>query len=270
MPEPSYKDSVSLQKTALLQAHGISYARDGRYVIQGVDLRAQGGDRIAVLGNNGAGKSTLLCALAGVLPERGGSVQYMGAEISALSLARRMRAVAWLPQSLWQAEHFSVRQFLSLQPSQDTKSERSVLESNEASFFHISALLTKDIRELSGGEWRRVQLAKTFGSGANTLILDEPSAGLDLRHVSALVGALEASTKDGSRAAVFSTHDLAFASAAASHVLVLDEGRSMFFGTLEAFCASGAAQRLFGVPVFWQKSETADGPCWFPHVLLRC
>ncbi len=240
--------SADAPSSPSLVARGITFAPRGTYVLEGVDLTLEGGWRVALLGNNGAGKSTLLAALAGVLAGAGGEVIYGSRALTDMTLDERVRAFSWLPQALWRDEHFTVRGFLALGADE----ARATPQSQHLSAFGVEGLLDASLERLSGGQWRRVQLAKAFAPGASVLLLDEPSAGLDLRHMAALRVALEGATEDGCASVLFSTHDLAFAAAAATHVLVLDEGRGVFFDTLERFCASGAAQRLFGLPVEWQ------------------
>jgi iron complex transport system ATP-binding protein len=256
-------------ESPLLQGNNVGLARAGKQVFSCDSFLVHAGQRVALLGNNGAGKSSLLMVLAGVLRSEGkrgkgtevtGAIAHSGRPLSLLSLHDRARAFAWLPQALWRDPHFHVNAFLSLNPR--SFEENPVLMHTMRRCFDVDGLGLRRLDALSGGEWRRVQLAKTFGRGARLLLLDEPSAGLDLRHT----GALRLAMEEHVGALVFSTHDLSLVAACATHVFVLDAGRLLFWGTFEEFRQGDVASRLFGVRVRWHKASDAGDAPWFPEV----
>lgn len=281
MPQHGTAAQEACEAKSLMRACNLSVQLGGKQLFSGVGFGIHSGERVALLGNNGAGKSTLLALLAGVFggsgkgTEVGGEVFHGTSSLEALSLAQRLRAFAWLPQALWRDPHFDVRSFLSLSPK-NVEADTSKMRAAQA-WFDVEGLGDRNLNALSGGEWRRVQLAKTFGSGARLLLLDEPSAGLDLRHMGALRLAMthhcEGASSDGlasksAGAVFFSTHDLALVAACATHVCVLEAGGVPFWGTFEAFRTNNVASELFGVRVRWHTAEGAGGCRWFPEISI--
>ena len=267
---PSENESVAARpESPLLQGNNVGLARAGKRVFSCEAFSVYPGERVALLGNNGAGKSSLLMVLAGVLSSVGkrgkgievtGAIAHGGRPLGLLSLRDRTQAFAWLPQALWRDPHFDVNAFLSLNPT--PFEENPVLAHAMRRRFDLDGLCFRRLDALSGGEWRRVQLAKTFGRGARFLLLDEPSAGLDLRHT----GALRLAMEEHVGALLFSTHDLSLVAACATHVCVLDGGRIFFWGTFDAFREGDVASRLFGVGVRWHEASEGGGARWFPEV----
>lgn len=272
--------------SALLSVSNLEFVRGGETLFSDVAFTVHAGERVALLGNNGAGKSTLLAALAGVLPVGGrgrhapgllGDIVHEGRPLQTLSLTDRVSAFAWLPQALWRDPHFDVGAFLALGSGQRKRDDARRIRR----LFDVDVLLRRRLDALSGGEWRRVQLTKAFETEAKLLLLDEPNAGLDLRHSGALRAAMVAHTGaaeccQGSTGpgphrpaggVVFSTHDLALVAACATHVGVLERGRVPFWGSFEAFREGDVASRLFGVRVRWHQSTEGDRVRWFPEVV---
>lgn len=197
----------------LLQATDLVVARARREVLHGVTLALHPGELIALLGPNGAGKSTLLDALAGALKPTAGTVNRRGRVAVALQspdLAHRSvqanltAAMAWwgVPRA---------------QRSQRARAALAVIGAT-----HLAA---RQADSLSGGERRRVHLARVLAVRPDVLLLDEPFAGLDAEVRAELLQDAERALRAPDRATLVVVHDRAEAWALADRLLILIDGR---------------------------------------------
>jgi ABC-type sulfate/molybdate transport systems ATPase subunit len=197
----------------MLEAAGVVVERSGRRVLDGVDLAMEAGEVVALIGPNGAGKSTLLHVLAGLERPSAGTVRRTGRAAAALqapSLARRRvdanlyAALAW-----WGV------------PRRERR-ERA-LESLRA--MGVADLARRSARRISGGEARRVHLARAIATRPDILLLDEPFAGLDPATRAELLYDASDVIRDDRRATLVVVHDRSEAWALADRVVVLLDGR---------------------------------------------
>jgi iron complex transport system ATP-binding protein len=215
----------------ILAATGVTVGYGDRIVLDGADLVVRGGERVALVGPNGAGKSTLLRALTGVLPPRGGAIHLCGEPIERVhrkALARTIGVVpelAELPFAMPVDEVVALGRlpheppFTGLRPA-DVEAVDGAIER-----VGIAALRARDIRELSMGERQLVFIAVAVAQAAPILVLDEPTAHLDIRHqVEVMELLVELNRRDGTTV-VAVLHDLALAAHFFPRVVVLDGGR---------------------------------------------
>ncbi len=203
----------------LLACHALSVTRGRREILHGVDVELRAGEVTALLGPNGAGKSTLLGALAGSLAPAQGSVECRGRIAVALQspdLARRSvlanvtAALAW-----WGVP----------------RAERRGRAMAALSTLGAENLARRAANELSGGERRRVHLARAIAVQPDVLMLDEPFAGLDGTARSDLLADVAGVLRDPARATLVVVHDRAEAWALADRLLVLIDGRLLADGS---------------------------------------
>ncbi|MFG2497389.1 heme ABC transporter ATP-binding protein [Streptomyces sp. NPDC048441] len=211
----------------LADTSGLVVRLGGREVLAGVSLTASAGEVLALVGPNGAGKSTLLAALAADLPADAGVVRVCGrptGEWSASELALR-RAV--LPQSAALSFPFGVEDVVRMgrapwagTPLED-EDDRAVREAMAAT--EVTVFASRPFSALSGGERARVALARVLAQRAPLLLLDEPTAALDLRHQELVLRICRERAAAGD-AVVVVLHDLGLAAAYADRVAVLRDG----------------------------------------------
>jgi iron complex transport system ATP-binding protein len=225
------------EHAAELQGVSARYAAGGPLVVEGVSLVARAGEVVALLGANGAGKSTLLRLLAGLLVPFRGLVKLGGKDVAGMERRAVARAVALVPQSERVAEGFRVREVVAMgrAPHQDgwlrmTPGDDAAVD-DALGRCDLRAVADRAVETLSGGEQRRVAVARALAQKASVLALDEPSAFLDVKHRLELYDLLAEVAKRDRVACVVAMHDLDAAARVATHVVLLRSGRVVAAGT---------------------------------------
>lgn len=245
LPEPAEYGSV------VLAGADVSVRRGGDDILHGVDIDVRAGEVVGILGPNGAGKSTLLGALSGDLTYRG-AITVSGREVGAWggrALALR-RAV--LRQSNPLSFPFPVLDVVKmgrapwrgmLDPDTNNRIVAEELVRTDTMRF-IERVFTS----LSGGERARVALARAMAQRAGILLLDEPSAALDINYQEQVLALARWYARRGN-AVVIVLHDLAAAAAYTDRILLLQDGRSRAFGTPEEVLTAELLSEVYEHPI---------------------
>ncbi|MBD3552467.1 MULTISPECIES: heme ABC transporter ATP-binding protein [Streptomyces] len=235
-----------------VEAVGLSIRLGGRQVLDSVDLTAHAGEVVALVGPNGAGKSTLLAALAADLPAGSGEVRVDGrstADWSAPELALR-RSV--LPQSAALSFPFPVEDVVRMGRAPWAGTERE--DEDDAAVAaamaatEVTRFAGRPFSALSGGEKARVALARVLAQRAPLMLLDEPTAALDLRHQELVLRICRERAAAGD-AVVVVLHDLGLAAAYADRAAVLHEGRIAELGPPEQVFGGDLLGEVYRQPV---------------------
>ncbi|MEU3986522.1 heme ABC transporter ATP-binding protein [Streptomyces sp. NPDC026672] len=234
----------------LVEAVGVGVRLGGRPVLHGVDLAARAGRLLALVGPNGAGKSTLLGALAADVPVAEGAVRIHGRTAARWSPAELALRRAVLPQSATLSFPFTVAEVVRMgrapHPADPAADDRAVADAMAAA--EVTALAARPFSALSGGERARVSFARVLAQQAPLLLLDEPTAALDLRHQESVLR-LCRRRADAGDAVVVVLHDLALAAAYAHHVAVLRAGRVVAHGPPSGVFSEPLLSEVYGHPV---------------------
>ncbi len=241
-----------MSASTAVQARGVGYDVDGATLLDGVDLDVVAGEVLAVVGPNGAGKSTLLGVLAGDLAPTRGTVHYAAGEVRAvrpddlareravvlqenrLSFPFRVVDVVRMGRAPWRA---------TPRADQDDAVVARSLAETEA--LHLAG---RRYPTLSGGEKARVSFARARAQETAVLLLDEPTAALDIRHQELVLARARERARAGD-AVVAVLHDLTLAAAYADRVLVLDGGRPCGAGAPRDVLRPDLLTRVYRHPV---------------------
>ena len=237
-------DSAPAAPAAAIESRAVRVARGDKMILRGVSIRAMPGEVLGVLGPSGAGKSTLFRALVGEIPVEDGSVLLFEKDVTRAALWERARAgVAYVPQTpsvLWD---LSVKDNLRVyhrvvhggawpmrkRPGED----RAIDELAE----RVALADRMDVRagELSGGERRRLELARALTRPPRVLVCDEPFAGVDPQQASKLGDMLRGLASDEGVAVLLSDHHVAEALRVCTRAVLLLDGQVAMEGNPEEF-----------------------------------
>jgi iron complex transport system ATP-binding protein len=241
-----------------LSARGLCVTIDNARLLADIDFDARPGELHALLGPNGAGKSTLLGALAGDVRPSAGTVTADGRELREWKLKELARARAVLLQQHDVFFPFTVREVVEMgrAPWRGTAAEdddeRMIAEA--MALTDVTELGPRAVPSLSGGERARAALARVLAQGAPTLMLDEPTAALDLKHQEDVLRLARQRAASGDTVIVV-LHDLSLAAAYADRVTLLQGGRIVASGTPRAVLTAERIGAVYG-----QAVEVIDHP----------
>jgi iron complex transport system ATP-binding protein len=237
----------------ILAARELSLGYGTRSIVAAANLSVGAGERVALVGPNGAGKSTLLRALTGVLPPRSGSVTLCGDPIASVDRQAVARTIAVVPELADLPFAMPVREVVALGRLPHEPPFTGLRASDVAAIdgamerVGIGQLRNRDIRELSMGERQLVFIAVAVAQAAPILVLDEPTAHLDIRHqVDVMELLVDLNRRDGTTV-IAVLHDLALAAHFFPRVVVLDGGRIVGDGTPSTVLDVERIRAVFGV-----------------------
>jgi energy-coupling factor transporter ATP-binding protein EcfA2 len=220
----------------LIETKDVTYTyADGTNALKGVSFQMSRGEVFAIIGNNGSGKTTLAKHLVGLLRPSSGSISVAGMNTSTTDvrdIAKRVTYVFQYPdqqfvtQKVYDELAFNLHQADYPDDEVDRRVEEMLARFQLTSFKEKSPFL------LSGGEMRSLSVACMLTLDPEIVILDEPTYGQDLAHVTALMRILEEQLEKG-MSIILITHDMRLVAEYANHVLVMSEGRPIFDGAPE-------------------------------------
>jgi iron complex transport system ATP-binding protein len=256
----------------IFEVRAVGVTRGAHVLLDGVSLDVHAGELLVVMGENGAGKSTLLRVLAGdFVPDRG-DVRLNDRPLASWSALEQARQRAVLPQHASLVFPFTALEVVLIGRSphdggrpgaHDRAIAREAMRRTDASQFAERSYPT-----LSGGERARVMLARVFAqvlhgeslSSPRALLLDEPSAALDIAHQHLAFTAIRSLVEREGIAVVAVVHDPNLAAAYADRVALLKSGRLMAIGSVEDTLTEDALGACFSVPMKRLRHPTRDVP----------
>ena len=237
-----------------LRAHCVGYETQGRALVRDVTLDLAPGDLLAIVGPNGAGKSTLCGLLAGDLEPTGGHAEVCGHPVHTLKPAPLARLRSMLSQHTYLRFPFTVREVAMMGRHPHVARWRSPSESDYAlaeyamESTQVLHLADRIYPTLSGGEQRRVSLARVLAQDTPVVLLDEPTSALDIGHQQLVMSLCRRLAADG-RAVLAVLHDLNLAGAFADRVMVMSEGEVVASGTPEEVLHPELLSKVFNQQV---------------------
>jgi len=235
-----------------LQATGATFSIGEATLVDNVSLSVGHGETLALVGPNGAGKSTLLSLFTGERRPTLGSVTLEGVELAAWNHRDLARRRAVLTQDNQVAFAFRVQDVVEMgrapwrNTPQADEDEAAIAEAMERTdVLHVGE---RTFTSLSGGEKARVSLARVLAQRAAVVLLDEPTAALDLRHQEEVMRVTRSLAQDGA-AVVVVVHDLSLAGAYADTVAVMDRGAVVAWGPPAEVLTEELVADVYATPV---------------------
>ncbi|WP_394827763.1 ABC transporter ATP-binding protein [Pendulispora albinea] len=234
-----------------LEVSGLRVARGGRTVVEDVGFVARKGSILGVLGPNGAGKSSLVKAIASILPYEGG-ISVDGLPVRALERADRARRIAYVPQQTELRSPLTVESVVAqgryahhVGRIRPPDSDRAVL-ARAMELAEADNLAGRVFTALSQGERQRVLLARALATEARVLLLDEPTAALDVGHALRLYRLLRDLAREG-YCILAVLHPLEEALDWTDDAILLERGRLVLSGTTRDVFREGSLEHVYGV-----------------------
>jgi iron complex transport system ATP-binding protein len=234
-----------------MRAVGLAVGYAGRPVLSGLDLELRSGELVCLLGPNGAGKSTLLRTLAGLQPALAGSLWLGDRDAGSLPAAARARRTAIVLTERLDVGHLSVWDLAALGRHPHTGWSGRLSEDDRDAIRRgledagAWGLRDRHCDELSDGERQRASLARALAQDPDVLLLDEPTAFLDLPRRVEAMRALRRLARERGRAVLLSTHDLDLALRAADRLWLVSAAGRFAAGLPEELALSGAVGAAF-------------------------
>ena len=253
----------------MLQATQIHAGYGRRTVLHAVSLEVHLGTVVALLGPNGSGKTTLVRVLARVLPPQSGQCMVNGQPYEQIPPARFAQLVAYAPQESPPDMGFTVAELVMMGRYPHQKGFWQVSVHDRASvqqalaFAGIAHLADRSLSALSGGERQRVSLARALAQEASYLLLDEPTAHLDLRYQVQILHALRQYAQTQHKGVLLVLHDLNLASQFADEVVLLSEGQMRAHGAPESVFQPALLEADYRTPTLVRPNPLTGKPLVF-------
>jgi len=257
------------------KAERVSFRHPGasRDAVRDVTCDLTGEGVTAILGPNGAGKSTFVRLLIGLLAPTRGIVQFRGRGLVSWPRDAIAREVGFVPQGEESVFPMTVREVVAMgryphlgpwraETEEDRRLVRHALEDVDAFPFADRPFST-----LSGGEQQRVRIARALAQHGSAIVLDEPTAGLDVRHEIELFALLRGLASQG-RTVVLVTHNLSLAARLADQALLFSEGALVAQGDPRTVLTGDTLSRVYRWPIDVVQSVEAGGPLVVPRLTL--
>ncbi len=257
--------------TQILSAQNINVIRNSQQLIDNVSLDIARGERVALIGPNGAGKSTLLKTLTGEIAPNHGNVTLFGKPLSQWRDRDAARVRAVLPQATMLNFAFTVREIVELGRFPHcagalTRHDR-IIVAEAMSAVEVTAFAERDVLSLSGGERARVHAARVLAQVwdaphdvSPVLLLDEPTASLDLRHQRVLLQAVSEFVKRRGASVLAVLHDINLTAQWADRIVWLQRGRIVANGSAEQTLARERIRDVYEVDAEIARYRKSQAP----------
>jgi iron complex transport system ATP-binding protein len=248
----------------LLTTDGISFAYDSRLILQDVSMVVGSGEFVGLIGANGSGKTTLLRVLLGLLSPTTGEVRLCGAPLGSLTRREVALRATMVQQDTRVDFAFTGREIVAMgrtpylgRFTPETRADKEAIK------LAMHATETEDfaerfVTELSGGERQRVHLARALAQDTEVILLDEPTANLDLAHQFEALHLILNVTRQG-KAALAAIHDLSLAARFCDRLLLLSNGKIVAAGRPADVVTESNLAQFFALRARVRRDEETGG-----------
>lgn len=247
----------------------VQYPRARRRAVDGISFEARRGEITAVVGPNGSGKSTLVRTLVGRVKPLAGDVRIDGKPVTASARRDVARTVAVVAQNEESAFPTTVAEYIALGRFPHVgawhrigEADRKAME-RATELANVGEFLSRPMDALSGGERQRVRLARALAQGGEGLVLDEPTAFLDIGHEMTVFELLVTLAREG-QAVLLVSHNLNLVARFAQRIVLLDAGRVTAAGTPTEVMQPSTLERVYGWPIAVTADPTTGTPTLIP------
>ena len=249
-----------------LAAHNVSVALDGRWLLRGIDVALRAESLTAFIGPNGSGKTTLLRVLAGLLAPSAGHVTLHGNKVQDFGRRALSQRIAFMPQDTHMSFAFTVRETVEMGRHPHLRRferlrqhDHDIVDDamHRADVWHLAE---RTVTALSGGERQRVIIARSLATQADVLLLDEPTASLDIAHALDVLDLCQQLAHEG-KAIGLAIHDINAAARYATHIVLLNAGHIVQQGKLEEVLQEAQLNHVFDVCT--DRTHAANGQAVF-------
>ena len=252
----------------MLEARDLTISYDHRIAVANVTLMLNAGEITSIIGPNGAGKSTLLRTLNGQIRQSSGAILLDGHPLQKLNRRSISRRIAVVAQEAELRFPVTVLEFVlggrfawatntgwGWETERDLHVAQAVLRETE-----LTDLSGRLMNELSGGERQRALMARALATEAPILLLDEPTANLDLSHQATLLSLVRNRCNQQRASALVVTHDINLAAQFADNILLMKEGKTLYSGKPEEVLQPQILRDVFAVTVLVDAHPVTGGP----------
>jgi iron complex transport system ATP-binding protein len=250
----------------MLTIRQLSVAYGSTPVVQDVDLDLHPGVVLGLIGPNGAGKTSLIRAISGVAKPSGGKIEIDGVDLLSLSEMERAKLISVVPQSTQLPPAFTVWECVALGRTPHLNWLGNLEAADRAKIewalqvTGVEALKDRRAGQLSGGEQQRVLLARSLAQDCPILLMDEPTAHLDLHHQVGILTLVRQMAREKQLAVLVAMHDLNLASLFTDRLALLVKGRIQSIGTPEQVLTLQNLQQAYQVPLNIVPNPQHDSP----------
>jgi iron complex transport system ATP-binding protein len=258
----------------IVEVEGVTFRYRGEPVLREVSVAVPEGELLGVVGPNSSGKTTLLRLLSRVLAPEAGTIRLGGRNLQGLRRAEVARSVAVVPQELAVAFPYTALQVVLMgrhphAPGAffETASDLAVaLEAMKAA--GVDDLRDQPLDQVSGGERQRIVIAKALAQRPRLLLLDEPTAHLDLAHQVEILRLFRRLHRDEGMTIVLVSHDVTMAAACCDRLLLLSRGRVAALGSPADVVTAERIAEVYGCRVEVEQDPVTRRPRLHPERLL--
>jgi len=238
----------------------LSYSYSDSRILKGLSFNIKKGEFFVIIGPNGSGKTTLMKIAAGIIKGHKGKVNILGQKIDSYTKRNLAKKIAFVPQMIPTDSPFTVSEVVLMGRSPHSgflgfSSQKDVEIAMEAiSFAGVEHLAHRRINQLSGGESQRAFIAKAICQEPEIILLDEPTASLDLAHQIKTMDLMEKLKKEKKMTVVMISHDINLAAMYGTCILLLKNGKIISLGSPEDVLTFDTLEKAYGCKLLVDKS----------------
>ena len=252
--------------TSAVEIENIAYAYGRRPVLESLTFSIPQGDFFIIIGPNGSGKTTLMKIVAGIQKPIHGAIRILGRDIHRYTRKELARKIAYVPQRMPVDFPFSVMEIVLMgrapyQGMLGFENDKDLEKARQAvRFTGIEHLAERRLNQLSGGECQRVFIARAICQEPYVMLLDEPTASLDLSHQVRIMDLMEQLKAEKQITVVMVSHDVNLAAMYGNRLLLLDKGHIAKIGPPENVMTYQTLERSYGCPLLVDESPLGGFP----------